>query len=74
MSLSTQELKLRVEAKMNELKAQLKSFAADGAGEAREKKAELESHLKNAEVQIKDGWDKITDQAASKLNEWLKKS
>ncbi len=72
MSLSTQELKLRVEAKMNELKAQLKNFAADGAGEAREQKTSIESRLKNAEVHIKDGWDKITDQAANKLNEWLK--
>jgi len=28
--------------------------------------------LKEAQAQIKGGWEKITDQASSKLNDWLK--
>jgi hypothetical protein len=72
MSLSKQELKLRVDAKINELKAQLGTLAADGTAEARKRKEQLEMKLKDAQAQIKGGWEKITDQAANKLNEWLK--
>jgi hypothetical protein len=28
--------------------------------------------LDDAQAHIKGGWEKITDQASSKLNEWLK--
>jgi hypothetical protein len=38
MSASKQELKLRVEAKINELKAQLATGAADGTAEAQRRK------------------------------------
>ena len=72
MSLSKLELKLRVEAKINEIKAQLGTLAADTTGEAQKRKQQLEASLKDAEREIKTGWEKITDQAASKLNEWLK--
>ena len=72
MSLSKLELKLRVEAKMHEIKAQLATLAADTTAEAQKRKQQLEARLKAAEAEIKTGWEKITDQAASKLNEWLK--
>ena len=72
MSLNNQELKLRVEAKINELKAQLGNLAADGAGEAQKHKLQLEASLKDAEAQLKGGWEKMTTQASSKLSEWLK--
>ena len=72
MSLSKLELKLRVEAKIHEIKAQLATMAADTTGEAQKRKQQLEAKLKDAEAQIKTGWEKVTDQAASKLNEWLK--
>jgi hypothetical protein len=72
MSLSKQELKLRVDAKINELKAQLATLAADGTAEAQKRKEQLKASVKDAQAQIKDGWEKITDQASSKLDEWLK--
>ena len=72
MSVGKQELRLRVEAKVHELKAQLATLAADGTAEAQKRKEQLEASVKDAQVQLKDGWEKITDQAASKLNEWLK--
>ncbi len=72
MSLNTLELKLRVEARIHEIKAQLGTLAADTTAEAQKRKRQLEASLKEAEGQIKAGWEKITDQAASKLNEWLK--
>ena len=72
MSLNKMELKLRVEARSHEIKAQLATLAADTTGEAQKHKQKLEASLKEAEGQIKAGWEKITDQAVSKLNEWLK--
>jgi hypothetical protein len=72
MSLNKLELKLRVNAKINEIKAQLGTLAADTTGEAQKRKQQLEAKLKDAEAEIKGGWDKITDHAVSKLNEWLK--
>ena len=72
MSLNKMELKLRVEAKIHEIKAQLATLAADGTADAQKRKAQLEASLKETQAQLKGGWDKITDQAASKLNEWLK--
>jgi hypothetical protein len=50
----------------------LGTLAADTTSEAQKRKQQLEARLKEAEAEIKTGWDKITDQAASKLNEWLK--
>lgn len=73
MSLTKLELKLRVEAKINEIKSQLGTLAADTTAEAQKRKQQLEARLKEAEAEIKTGWEKITDQAASKLNEWLKR-
>lgn len=45
MSLTKQELMLRVDAKINELKAQLGTLAADGTAEAQKRKAQLETSL-----------------------------
>jgi len=73
MSSSKLELKLRVEARIHEIKAQLATLAADTTAAAQKRKGQLEARLKEAESEIKAGWEKITDQAVSKLNEWLKK-
>jgi hypothetical protein len=72
-SLNKIELKLRVEAKINDLKAQMGTLAADTTAEAQKRKQQLEASLKDATAQLKGGWDNITDQAAGKLNEWLKR-
>jgi hypothetical protein len=67
-----QELKLRVEAKISELSAQLATVAADGTAEAQKRKDQIETSLKEAQAHLKGGWEKITDQASSKLNQWPK--
>lgn len=72
MSLNKLELKLRVEARINEIKAQLGTMAADATGQALKRKQQLEARLKDAEAELKSGWEKISDQAVSKLNDWLK--
>jgi hypothetical protein len=72
MSLDTEQLKLRVEAKIDALKSQLKSYAADKKAESNVQKAETESKLREVETHIKNGWDKMTAEASAKLNEWLK--
>ncbi|MEO6953959.1 MAG: hypothetical protein ABI321_19310 [Polyangia bacterium] len=72
MSLNTHELKLRVEARMDELKAKMKTFAADATAGANDQKTQTKSKLDEVQLHIKDGWDKVTDATAAKLNEWLK--
>jgi hypothetical protein len=72
MSLDTQQLKLRVEAKMDELRSKLKSYSADKLAEGNAQKTQAESKLREAETYVKNGWDKMTTEATAKLNEWLK--
>lgn len=72
MAIDTAQLKLRVEAKMDELKSKLKTYAADKKAEANTEKTNVEAKLREAETYIKNGWDKLTDDAQQKLNEWLK--
>ncbi len=72
MSLNTEELKLRVHAKQDELKSKLKTFAADATASASDQKKTTQSKLQELEQHLKDGWDKLSDATAAKLNEWLK--
>ena len=50
MSLNKLELKLRVEAKINEIKAQLGTLAADTTADAQKRKQQLEAKLKDAGI------------------------
>jgi len=72
MSLNKLELKLRVEARIKAIQAQLGTLAADTTAEGQKRKQQLAARLKDAETEIMAGWEKLTDQGASKLNEWLK--
>jgi len=67
MSMNSNELKDRIEAKKHELMSRLSELKADSRAEAREQSAKIKLHLDEVEDYIKEGWDKAT----VKLNEWL---
>ena len=72
MALDSQQLKLRVEAKMDELRSKMKSYAADKRADANVERANTESKLREGETHVKNGWDKMTAETQRKLNEWLR--
>jgi len=72
MSFDPQQLRLRVEAKMDELRSKLKTYAADKRADANVERANTESKLREAETYVKNGWDKMTAEAQKKLNDWLR--
>ncbi|HXJ35088.1 MAG TPA: hypothetical protein VMS22_13740 [Candidatus Eisenbacteria bacterium] len=63
MSVSKEELRLRVEAKINELKAQLQTLAADGTAEAQKRKDQLAATVNDAQAHLEHGWEQITDRS-----------
>jgi len=67
------ELKDRVAAKQKSLSAKLAEMKADGRHEAIEARDKIERKLKEAQDYLKDGWDRITEPMAAKLNDWLDK-
>ena len=69
----TEELKDRVEAKRHELLAKLNELKADARAEAQEQHHRVREKLSELERTLKDGWDKVSNDVAAKLNEWLKK-
>jgi len=66
------ELKDRVEAKKLRLQAKISELKADTRGTSREEAQKLQSKLDALTDGVKDGWDNITDAVAGKLNDWLK--
>lgn len=73
MDARTKELKYRAEARKKELEAKLAEARADAAGEGRERAESLKAKIDELESSIKGGWDNLTDEAADRLNELLKK-
>ncbi len=67
-----EELKDRIEAKKHELLAKLSALKADGRAEVKAQHDKLRTKLHELEQHLKGGWDKVTDDVAAKLNEWLK--
>ncbi|MCA9529513.1 MAG: hypothetical protein KC543_05215 [Myxococcales bacterium] len=68
-----EELKQRVIAKRKELEAQIARLRADSSEASRKEVERLQKQLNHARETIKQNWDKVTDDAAKKINEWLKK-
>jgi hypothetical protein len=66
------ELKDRVEAKKHEILAKISEMKADGRAEVKERHEQLRTKLRELEQHLKDGWDKVSNDVAAKLNEWLK--
>lgn len=69
--LAKQELKSRIEAKKKQLEADLATAKADGFAHLTEAQKDAKRKLEEIETRTKDGWDKITDEAAKKLNQLL---
>jgi hypothetical protein len=65
------ELKDRYEAKKKSLSARLAELKADGRHEAIEARSKIEQKLKEAEEWLKDGWEKMSEPTAAKMNAWL---
>jgi hypothetical protein len=66
------ELKDRIEAKKHELLAKISEMKADSRAEVKVQHDKLRAKLHELETHLKDGWDKVTNDVAAKLNEWLK--
>lgn len=66
------ELKDRVEAKKLRLQAKLHELKADTRSTSRDEVRKLQAKLDALSEDLKGGWDSVTEKAASKLNEWLK--
>jgi hypothetical protein len=71
MSLRTDELKNRIEARKHELLAKLSELKADARAEAAERRDALKHRLDEVEAYLKDGWDNVSSSVEQKLNSWL---
>ena len=66
------ELRARVEARRKELEAKIARAKADAIGASNEAIDEAKAKLAELEKLVVDGWEKLSEKAAGKLNEWLK--
>jgi hypothetical protein len=66
------ELKNRVEAKKLKLQAKIKELQANASSDSREEVKKLEARLNALGESLRDGWDDLTENVSSKLNQWLK--
>ena len=66
------ELKNRVEAKKLRLQAKINELKADTRSSSREEVQKLQSKLDALGDSVKGGWDNVTEAVAGKLNNWLK--
>lgn len=71
MMTSSDELRDRVEARKHELLAKYNELKADTRREAAEARARLKTRLDELELQIKDGWAKVSEDVRTKLHQWL---
>lgn len=65
------ELKDRVEARKHELLSKYNDLKADGRAEAAKNRDKIKAKLDELEVDLKDGWDKVSDSVRAKLSSWL---
>jgi len=68
------ELENRVEEKRRRLEADLEALKADTREATRERREQLEAKLQEVRGHLKDGWNKVSNDVADKLNAWLKKT
>jgi hypothetical protein len=72
MSMKTDALKDRVEARKHELLAKFNDLKADTRTDAGDAKAKVKHKLDELEIALKEGWDRLSDQTCAKLDQWLK--
>jgi hypothetical protein len=68
-----EELKDRIDATRKRLDARITELRADGREQARATLDRLEARLRELQGIIGDGWDRLTEGAAAKLETWLSK-
>ena len=71
MSIRTDELKDRVEARKHELLAKFNELKADTRREAAETRDSIKKKLDEVEAYLAKGWDDLNDSVKAKLNTWL---
>jgi hypothetical protein len=74
MSLRTEELKNRVEAKQKQLQARLSELKADAQSKTADEIEQIKAKLKTLQETVRDGWDSMTDATTRKLNDWLERN
>jgi hypothetical protein len=67
------ELRDRVEARKHELLSKYNDLKADSRHEAIELRSRLKARLDEAELHLKAGWDKVSAEARTKLDQWLER-
>jgi hypothetical protein len=67
----SEELRDRIESRKHELLAKYNELKADGRKEASEARDRIKARLDELEQHLKGGWNKVSDDVASKLNTWL---
>lgn len=67
------ELRDRVEARKHELLSKYNDLKADSHHEAIELRSRLKARLDEAELHLKAGWDKVSAEARTKLDQWLER-
>lgn len=70
----TKELEHRVEAKKHQLQARLAELQADSRGKGSAEETRVRNKLAEIEHHLAAGWHNLSDSAAGKINEWLKKA
>lgn len=70
----SKELEHRVEAKKRQLQARLAELQADAHGKGSEEETRVRSKLAEIEHHLKAGWHNLSESAAGKVNDWLKKA
>lgn len=72
MQTQTDELKERVIAKQKRVEARIHELKADGSEQARQKADQLRDQRSDIRHRVSDGYENLKQDAAAKLNEWLK--
>jgi len=67
------ELKDRVNARKHELMMKADELKADTKAGANEAAKKLKSKLAELEDYLKDGWDRVSESTAAKLDKWLER-
>jgi len=72
MQKPTDELKERVAAKQKRIEARIHELIAEGSQESRRKAEQLKQNLEDVKQTVSGGYENLKQNAAAKLNNWLK--
>lgn len=65
------ELRHRVEAKRKRLEAWLEETRADASAQAQSARESVRGKLDELNDHLREGWDNVTEATVGKLNDWL---